>query len=113
FGPAAIEINKAMPGLKDAGISAEIIDPRTLKPLPIDSIIASVKKTGKLLVVDHGHETLGTAAEIIARVAIAVPGSKLARSTFPDAPPPGAREMITWMTPDAENVVEAARSLVG
>lgn len=113
FGPAAIEINKAMAGLKEAGISAEIIDPRTLKPLPIDSIVASVKKTGKLLVVDHGHETLGTAAEIIARVAIAVPGAKLARSTFPDAPPPGAREMITWMTPDAANVVEAAKILVG
>lgn len=112
FGPAAIEINKAMPGLKDAGISAEIIDPRTLKPLPIDSIVASVKKTGKLLVVDHGHETLGTAAEIIARVAIAVPGAKLARSTFPDAPAPGAREMVTWMTPDAANVVEAAKILV-
>jgi pyruvate dehydrogenase E1 component beta subunit len=111
-GPAAIEVNKAAAGLKEAGISAEIIDPRTIKPLPIDPIIASVRKTGKLLAVDHGHETLGTPAEIIARVAMAVPGAKVARITFPDAPPPGSREIITWMTPDAPKIVEAARKVV-
>lgn len=112
FGTAAVEINRALPGIKEAGISAEVIDPRTVKPLPIDPIIESVRKTQKLLVVDHGHETLGTAAEIIARVAIAVPGAKFARSTFPDAPPPGAREMISWMTPDAPKIVEAAKHMV-
>lgn len=112
FGPAAIEINRALPDLEAAGISAEVIDPRTLKPLPIDSILASVRKTGRLLVIDHGHETLGTASEIIARVAIAEPGVQVARSTFPDAPPPGAREMITWMTPTAENVVQAAQLMM-
>lgn len=112
YGPAAIEVNKALPGLAEAGISAEIIDPRSIKPLPIEAINQSVRKTGKLLVVDHGHETLGTASEIIARVAMAVPGAKLARSTFPDAPPPGAAEMIRWMTPDAPKVVEAARKMV-
>lgn len=112
FGPAAIEINKALPGLKEAGISAEVIDPRSIKPLPIDTINTSVRKTGKLLVVDHGHETLGTASEIIARVAIGVPGAKLARSTFPDAPAPGAREMISWMTPDAPKIIEASKKMV-
>jgi pyruvate dehydrogenase E1 component beta subunit len=111
-GPAAIEINKAAAGLKEAGISAEIIDPRTIKPLPIDPIIASVRKTGRLLAVDHGHETLGLPAEIIARVAMAVPGAKVARITFPDAPPPGSREMIAWMTPDAPKIIEAARKVV-
>lgn len=113
FGPAAIEINKALPGLKEAGISAEVVDPRTLKPLPLDTLFQSVRKTGKLLVIDHGHETLGTAAEIISRVAIGVPGAKVGRSTFPDAPAPGAREMITWMTPDAEKVIAAAKAMVG
>jgi pyruvate dehydrogenase E1 component beta subunit len=112
YGPAAIEINKAVPGLKQAGVSAEIIDPRSIKPMPIEAINKSVRKTGKLLVVDHGHETCGTAAEVIARVAMAVPGAKVARSTFPDAPPPGAREMISWMTPDAPKIVEATRKLM-
>ena len=112
YGPAAIEINKAAAGLKAAGISAEIIDPRSIKPMPIEAINKSVRKTGKLLVVDHGHETCGTAAEVIARVAIGVPGAKVNRSTFPDAPPPGAREMISWMTPDAPKIIEATRKMM-
>jgi pyruvate/2-oxoglutarate/acetoin dehydrogenase E1 component len=112
YGPAAVEINRALADIAAAGISAEVIDPRTIKPMPIQAIIDSVRKTGRLLVVDHGHETLGTASEIIARVAMAVPGARLARSTFPDAPPPGAREMISWMTPDAPKIVEAAKFLV-
>lgn len=113
FGPAAIEISKALPGLKAAGISAEVIDPRTLKPLPIKAITDSVRKTGKLLVVDHGQQTMGTASEIVASVAIAVPGAKVQRLTFPDAPAPGAREMINWMTPDAPKIIQAVKVLLG
>lgn len=112
IGPAAVEIGRAMDRLKEANISAEIIDPRSIKPLPMDSIIASARKTGRLLAVDHGHETLCTASEIVARVAIAVPGVKVARLAFPDAPPPGARNMIQWMIPDAPKIVEAAKTLV-
>ncbi|WP_173931761.1 transketolase C-terminal domain-containing protein [Chelativorans sp. Marseille-P2723] len=112
YGPAAVEINRAVEGLKEAGISAEIIDPRSLKPLPMDTILQSVRKTGRLLAVDHGHETLCGATEIIARCAIGVPGAKFARLAFPDAPPPGARRMIEWMRPDAPKIVEAARKLV-
>lgn len=111
-GPASIEMEKAAEGLKAANISAELIDLRTIKPLPVDTIVASVRKTGKLLAVDHGHETLGTAAEVIARVAMAVPGAKVQRITFPDAPPPGSREIISWMTPDAPKIVEAAKKVV-
>jgi len=112
YGPAAVEIKRALPGLEEAGISAEVIDPRTVKPMPIDPIIESVRKTNRLLVVDHGHETLGSAAEIIARVAIAVPGAIFARSTIPYAPPPGAREIFARMTPVAPKVVEAAKHMV-
>jgi pyruvate/2-oxoglutarate/acetoin dehydrogenase E1 component len=112
YAPASIEIAAALPELEAEGISAEFIDPRSLKPLPIDAIVNSVQKTGRLLAVDHGHETLGSVTEIIARVAMAVPGTRLSRMTFPDAPPPGAREMITWMTPDAPKIVEAAKRLV-
>jgi pyruvate dehydrogenase E1 component beta subunit len=110
--PATLEIAKALPGLQQAGISAEFIDLRTVKPLDTATIYNSVRKTGRLLAVDHGHETLGVAAEVIARVAMNVPGARVGRITFPDAPPPGAREMITWMTPDAPKIIEAARKLV-
>lgn len=112
YGPSAIEINKAMAALKQANISAEVIDPRSLKPMPIEAIANSVRKTGKLLVVDHGHETCGTAAEIIAGVATRVSGAKVARLTFPDAPAPAAAEMISWMTPDAPKIIEAVRKMV-
>jgi pyruvate dehydrogenase E1 component beta subunit len=112
YGPAAIEINTAIAGLKQANISAEVIDPRTVKPMPIDAIANSVRKTGRLLVVDHGHQTCGTAAEVVAGVAINVPGAKVARLTFPDAPGPASAEMISWMTPDAPKIVEAVRKML-
>ena len=50
------------------GIGAEVIDPRTLKPLDIDTIVRSVEKTGRLVVVNEGHLTGGFTAEVAARV---------------------------------------------
>jgi pyruvate/2-oxoglutarate/acetoin dehydrogenase E1 component len=50
------------------GIEAEVIDPRTLKPLDADTIIRSVEKTGRLVVVNEGHRTGGFTAEVTARV---------------------------------------------
>ena len=51
------------------GISAEVIDPRTIVPLDEATIIASVKKTSRALVVDEGHQNFGVTAEIAARIA--------------------------------------------
>ncbi len=50
------------------GIEAEVIDPRTLKPLDVDTIVRSVQKTGRLVVVNEGHRTGGFTAEVAARV---------------------------------------------
>jgi pyruvate/2-oxoglutarate/acetoin dehydrogenase E1 component len=50
------------------GIEAEVIDPRTLKPLDLDTIIRSVEKTGRLVVVNEGHLSGGFTAEVAARV---------------------------------------------
>jgi acetoin:2,6-dichlorophenolindophenol oxidoreductase subunit beta len=50
------------------GIEAEVIDPRTIKPLDVDTIAESVKKTGRLLVVDEGARAAGMASEIVARL---------------------------------------------
>jgi pyruvate/2-oxoglutarate/acetoin dehydrogenase E1 component len=112
YGPAMVEIMKALPELKAANIKAEIIDPRSIKPLPMDHIIGSVKKTGKLLAVDHGHETLCSVTEIIARCATSNIGGRYTRLAFPDAPAPGNRDMITWMTPDAPKIVAAAKKML-
>jgi pyruvate/2-oxoglutarate/acetoin dehydrogenase E1 component len=54
--------------LADIGIAAEVIDPISLVPLDIDTIVQSVRRTGRLLVVDNAWTTCGASAEIVARV---------------------------------------------
>ena len=114
YAPQTVEIAKAVEELAKDGISAEFIDPRTLAPLEgvMETIIESVKKTGKLLTSDEGSYNFCNCAEIIARVAEAVPGVKVKRLAFPDAPPPGAPEMINYMKVDASNIVAAAKELL-
>lgn len=60
----ALKALQAAEELTKEGINAEIIDPRTLVPLDRDTIIESVKKTGRLLIVDEGYERCGVAGEI-------------------------------------------------
>jgi 2-oxoisovalerate dehydrogenase E1 component len=59
---------KAAEELAQQGIEAEVIDPRTLKPLDVNTIVRSVEKTGRLVVVNEGHLTGGFTAEVAARV---------------------------------------------
>ena len=114
YAPQTVEIAKAVRQLKNDGISAEFIDPRTLAPLEgvMPTIIESVKKTGKLLTSDEGSYNFCNCAEIIARVAEAVPGARFKRLAFPDAPAPGAPEMINYMRVDANDIVAAAKKMV-
>jgi len=114
YAPQTVEIAKAVEELKKDGISAEFIDPRTLAPLEgvMPTIIKSVQKTGKLLTSDDGSYSFCNGTEIIARVAEAVPGAKFKRLAFPDAPPPGAPEMINYMRVNAANIAAAAKKLV-
>ncbi|MCY4272869.1 MAG: thiamine pyrophosphate-dependent enzyme [bacterium] len=69
FGPPQQEAQKAAAGLADAGVSAEVIDLRTLYPWDVDTVMASVEKTGRLVVVHEDHLTGGIGAEIVAAVA--------------------------------------------
>jgi len=55
--------------LEREGISAEVIDPRTIVPLDEDTILNSVKKTSRAMVIDEGHQSFGVTAEIAARIA--------------------------------------------
>ena len=114
YAPQTIEIAQAVDELKKDGISAELIDPRTLAPLEgvMGPIIESVKKTGRLLTSDEGSYSFCNGAEIIARVAEAVPGVHVKRLAFPDAPAPGAPEMIDYMKVDAKKIAAAARKMV-
>lgn len=114
YAPQTDEIARAVGELKKGGISAEFIDPRTLAPLEgvMPTIINSVKKTGKLLTSDEGSYNFCNCSEIVARVAEAVPGARFKRLAFPDAPPPGAPEMINYMKVTAANIVAAAKKML-
>jgi pyruvate/2-oxoglutarate/acetoin dehydrogenase E1 component len=86
-----VECLRAQELVADAGIHAEVIDPIWLVPLDIDTIIESVRRTGRLLVVDNGWTNCGASAEIMARVAerICDQQVRMARMGFaPTACPP-------------------------
>jgi len=95
------------------GINAEVLDLRTLAPLDRESILVSVRKTGRLVVVDDDYRTCGVAAEVIASVCES-PGVTLhaapCRVTFPDVPIPFAPEMERPLLPDAGKVVAAVQA---
>ena len=100
------------PALAKAGVSVEYIDPRTLKPLDLDMLVTSVRKTRRLLVVEHGHYTNSFGSHVIAEVVQAVPGIKVKKIAFPDVPGPGAEGMMTWLRPDAPKITDAAVQLM-
>lgn len=102
--------------LSAEGISAEVVDPRTLVPLDEDTILASVRKTGRLVVADESHLSCGVGAEIAARVSRAAFRSLKApveRVATPDVPIPFSRALEEAVVPGAEQIVAAARWVVG
>jgi pyruvate dehydrogenase E1 component beta subunit len=101
--------------LADEGISAEVIDPRTLVPLDTAGIVASVRKTGRLVLVDEARRTCGAAAEMAAVVAEEALDSLLApirRVTAPDTPVPFSPALEQRYVPDTARIVEAAHQVV-
>jgi len=106
---------KAAEALAKEGISAEVIDPRTLVPLDTATILESVAKTGRLLVVDQGHRTCGAAGEIAAMVAekgfwnLQAP---IKRLTAPDMQIPFSSALEQGFYPDAAMIALAARELI-
>ena len=101
--------------LAAAGIDAEVIDLRSLKPLDEDAILRSVAKTGRLVVVHEASRLCGVGAEIAALVAekaFASLRAPVLRLTGPDAPAPASFPLEQAFVPQADAVVAAVRSLV-
>jgi pyruvate/2-oxoglutarate/acetoin dehydrogenase E1 component len=97
------------------GISAEVIDPRTLAPLDVDTIIKSVKKTGRVVLVDQAPRHSSAAAVIAAEVA--EKGFEHLRApvvlvTALDAPVPYSEPMENYLLPNEDKIASAVRSLV-
>jgi pyruvate dehydrogenase E1 component beta subunit len=105
---------KAAEMLANDGIEAEVIDLRTLKPMDIETIIASVKKTGRLVTVEEGWRQSGVGAEIAASVmeqAFDWLDAPVMRVTGKDVPMPYAANLEKLALPSVAEVVEAAKSV--
>jgi acetoin:2,6-dichlorophenolindophenol oxidoreductase subunit beta len=95
------------------GIEAEVIDLRSLRPLDEETIVESVGRTGRLVVVEEGPPSGGYAAEVVA-VAVERAGPVAARRvTMPDLPIPFSGPLEDAAVPRADAVAAAARSLAG
>lgn len=101
--------------LSAEGIQIEVIDPRTLVPLDMDTILSSVQKTGRALIVHEAVRTAGAGAEIAARIgeeAFFALDAPVWRLGAVDTPIPQDPELEQLCIPQVDGIVEAVRSLV-
>lgn len=102
--------------LADQGISAQVLDLRSLRPLDTEAILATVASTHRIVVVDEGWKTAGISAEIaasIAEEAIWELDAPIRRVCSVEVPMPYARHMEEAALPQPAEIVAAARELVG
>ena len=102
--------------LEAEGISVEVVDPRSLVPLDWNTIVASVRKTGRLVVADPARRLCGLAAEIIAGVSERAWDSLRSqprRVTWPDTPVPFSPVLEGMLDVGADDVEEAIRATLG
>ncbi len=101
--------------LEGEGISAEVLDLRSLVPLDREAILESVRKTHRLLVVDEDYRSFGMTGEVITT---AVEGAfdhldaPPARIAIPDVPIPYARVLEQFVMPDADKIADGVKSLL-
>lgn len=102
---------QAAEALASGGIEADVVDLRVLNPMDATVIVDSVRRTGRLCVVDGGWRTAGIAGEVIARVAETLPCSAFRmpplRVTLPDAPAPTSAPLEAAYYPKSDDVVRA------
>lgn len=106
---------KAAEMLEADGISSDVIDPRTIVPLDMDTILASVRKTSRAIVVDEGHQSFGVTAEIAARIneqAFYHLDAPVQRMGAMDVPVPFSPALEDITVPTPEGVAKRARQAV-
>ncbi len=109
------EVMHAVELLAQHDVDCELIDPRTVSPMDWDTILRSVRKTGRLLVLDTGALTGSVAGEIVARAATACWGHLRAaplRIALPDAPEPASFGLTRGFHPRAEQIIDAVNSML-
>ena len=95
-------------------VSVEVIDPRTIKPLDIDTIVNSVKKTNRLVIAEESHSFAGVAAEITYQVmdtAFDYLDAPIKRISTVEAPMPYAKNLEALALPDVAKIVAAVKEV--
>ena len=108
-------IKQAAVELEKEGISAEIIDLRTIRPMDYDTVIQSVKKTNRLIVVDESWPFAGISAElayVVQKRAFDYLDAPVARINSADTSLGYAPTMVTEYLPNADRVVKCAKELL-
>ena len=101
--------------LENAGISVEVVDPRTVSPLDIDTILQSVHKTGRLLIVDETFGPCSIASEVAAQIAdrgfndLDAPIKRINGAFTPTPYSPSLEKVVV---PQAEDIAQAIRDLM-
>jgi pyruvate dehydrogenase E1 component beta subunit len=105
---------KAAEELEKDGVSVEVVDPRTIRPLDIDTIIRSVQKTNRVVIVEESHAFCGVGAEISAQImerAFDSLDAPVKRISSADAPMPYAKNLEQLALPDVAKIVAAVREV--
>lgn len=96
------------------GVELEIIDPRTIKPFDIATVVESIKKTNRCVIVDEEHPFGGLAAEAtfqLQREAFDYLDAPVARVTLPDTPAPFAKNLLDYWLPSPDQVIDAVNTV--
>ena len=105
---------KAAEILEKQGVSCEVIDPRTIRPLDLDTIIESVKKTNRVVVAEESHPFCGVGAEIASEIterAFDYLDAPVKRVSGADVPMPYAKNLEDLAIPGVEQIVAAVREV--
>lgn len=105
---------KAAEELAKEGLSCEVIDPRTIRPLDINAIVESVKKTNRVVIAEESHPFAGVGAEISAEInerAFDYLDAPVKRVSGADVPMPYAKNLEQMAIPDVEQVIAAVREV--
>jgi len=102
--------------LEEEGITADVIDPRTIQPLDLATILESVRKTGRLIIASDDVKCGGIGSEIAAQVveeAFDSLDAPILRVASPDMPIPFSPTLEQAYMPNAQKIIEAAKKLIG
>ncbi len=107
---------RAADRLAGEGISAEVVDVRTLVPLDVETLVASARRTGRVLIVDEDYQSYGMSGELAFRIQAGAFGALQApirRLAVPDVPIPFSEPLERAVIPSVDRICEEARALLG